>query len=506
MPTDGAGRPRYPPEALPVDGPPPELGRVLRRGAIWAIGTQGASQVVRMLSVVVLARLLTPDDYGTAALAITVASYSGILGDFGYGTALVQARTAPQRVASTAWWSAVGAGMVGALVVALAAYPVARIVDEEAAAPLLIAGGSTLFLVALGSTSNALLTRALKFPTLQATGAVAGTLAAGCAIIGAAAGLGAWALILQQVALAATVSALFIVAARWHPSLEFSRIAFSRLSKFALPYTAGSIFAILQALLTAVLIGRWVGIAELGLWTLSMATVVIPLQLIAAPLGKMMYAAFARLRGEEERVAEIWLSGTALLALAVLPSLFGLIALAPDFVPFIFGDQWTEAVPLVQILCFLFLLRSLQTWNIAVMDAAGRPQVNMLLGAGLLLITPVSVALGSARGIEGVAVAYVIGTLLFGELPSFVITTRQLALPTRTVLKRLRGVVLASVLMCTGVVMLRAVLTNIGVPTGIRITILIVFGGGLYIGLVALLDWPLARRFVRTLTQASPEA
>ena len=114
----------------PTDVAPHEIERSLKRGAVWAIGSQVAVQGIRFVSVVVLARLLTPSDYGAAAFAITLASFSMILGDLGYGTALVQAATASQRWASTACWCALGAGAVGSGLAALGAYPVALALGE----------------------------------------------------------------------------------------------------------------------------------------------------------------------------------------------------------------------------------------------------------------------------------------------------------------------------------------------------------------------------------------
>ncbi len=86
----------------PADVAPHEVERSLKHGAVWAVGTQVASQAIRFGGVIVLARLLTPSDYGAAALALAIASYSSILGDLGYGGALIQAERAPQRLASTA--------------------------------------------------------------------------------------------------------------------------------------------------------------------------------------------------------------------------------------------------------------------------------------------------------------------------------------------------------------------------------------------------------------------
>lgn len=481
----------------PPDVAPHEIGRALKRGAMWALGAQVAVQAVRFAGVVVLARLLTPDAYGAAALAITIASFSMILGDLGYGTALVQSSTASQRRASTACWCALGAGMIGSGIAALGAYPAAQVLGEPEVTGLVIAGGLTLFLVAAGSTSNALLTRSMSFGVIQGAGLIAWLFATAGGIAAAALGAGAWALVLQQVVLAAVTSAGFILAARWRPSLEFSRAAMRSLSRFAVPYTGGSAFIILQGVVTVLLIGHLVGLEELGTWNLSMAVVIAPLTLLAAPISRVVYAAFARMRDSQERVAEVWLDGFTMLAAALLPALFGLVALAPDLIPLAFGSQWVTAVPVVQILCVLVMSRTLQMWNVAVLDAAGKPHVNMFLSAAVLIALLPSIWLGSAFGIVGVAVAYTLAALIFGELPAFVLTTRHLSLKPLSVLGRLRGIVPSCAAACIAVVFARQALEDGGIPIEARVALSVIVGAVIYVSCLTLF----ARSVVRELLE-----
>jgi PST family polysaccharide transporter len=480
----------------PTDVASHEIGRSLRRGAVWAIGSQLAVQGVRLVGVVILARLLTPADYGTAALAVTLASFSTTLGDFCFGTALVQAETASQRWASTAYWAALAAGTVGFGLAALAAYPAALALGEPEVAPLLIAGGLTLVLVAAGSASNAFLTRSMSFGVIQGTMAVATVIAMACAIAAASIGLGAWALVLQQLVLAATTSAVFIVAARWRPSLEFSRTAFRSLARFAMPLTGAAVLWAFQALLTGLLVGSLVSIDALGIWNFAMAIVVLPAVLVSAPLARVIYAAFARMRDERERVAEVWLSGLTLLAGVVLPLLVILIALAPDLIPIAFGAQWTPAVPVVQILAVFFMCRGLQMWNTSVMDAAGKPHVGMILNALVLISLPPSVWLGSHFGVAGVAVAYSLASLAFGEIPSFVLTTRELGVTQLSVLRRLREIALSAVTAGAAVACLRRVMEAGGIALEPRVALSLAFGAATYVCTLRLIAPGVAHRLL----------
>ena len=480
----------------PTDVAPHEIERALKRGALWALGSQVAVQAIRFAGVVALARLLTPSDYGAAALAITIGTYSMILGDLGYGTALVQAPNASQRRASTAFWCSLGAGMIGLGIVVLGAYPAARLLGEPEVTGLVIAGGLTLLLVAAGSTSNALLTRSMSFGVIQGAGMIAALIATACAVAAAVLGAGAWALVLQQVILAAVTSACFILPARWHPSLEFSRSAMRSLTRFAVPYTAGSAFIVLQGLVTVLLVGSLLGIEELGIWNLSMALVVVPMTLLAAPISRVVYAAFARMRDDQERVTEVWLNGFTMLAAVLLPVLFCLIAVAPDLVPLAFGRQWVAAVPVVQTLCVLIMSRALQQWNVAVLDAAGRPQVNMLLSGAVLIALPPSILLGSAFGMEGVAITYALAALIFGELPSFLITTRHLSLKPLSVLGCIRGIAFSAAAACIAVVFARQALEQGGISSEPRLALSIVVGAVAYLSLLALVAPGVSRQLL----------
>jgi hypothetical protein len=109
-----------------------------------------------------------------------------------------------------------------------------------------------------------------------------------------------------------------------------------------------------------------------------------------------------------------------------------------------------------------------------------------ITGAFLIAVVP-SIWLGSHYGIDGVAVAYCAASLLFGELPSFVMTTRELSLRARTVLGRLRGIVPASVAACLAVLLARRALEGLGVPVEPRVVLCVVVGIAVYASCLALI-------------------
>jgi O-antigen/teichoic acid export membrane protein len=482
----------------PTDVGGHEINRMVKRGALWAFGSQVAGQIIRFASVVVLARLLTPHDYGAANIAVTLGAFAFVLGDLGYGTAFVQSARATQREASTAFWCALAAGLICSGCAAFGAYPAARILDEPEVAGLVIVGGSTLGLFAVGSTSNALLTRSMSFGVIQSVTLSATLVAAASAITAAALGAGPWALVLQQVVLAATTSALLVLGARWRPSLQFSRSSFRSLTKFAAPVTGATLFNVIQPLIIALLVGHLLGVRELGVWSLSMAVVVIPAALFSYPIARVVYAAFARMRDEPERIARVWLDGFVMLAAVALPALFGLIAVAPDLIPLAFGSQWHAAVPVVQILAVFLMVRTLQTWNTPVMDAFGKPHVGMILNGAVLIALVPGLWIGSRFGIQGTAAAFCVVSFVFGELPSFVITTRALNVKVLHALKCVWGIIFSSACMCVAVMFLRHALEDGGVGVELRVALAVIAGALTYVGCLLLTARSVAYELARS--------
>ncbi len=330
--------------AQPVpDVAPHDIGRSLKRGAIWAIGSQVAIQSVRLVGVVVLARLLTPDDYGLAALAVTLASFSMTLGDFGFGTALVQARTASQRWASTACWCCPWSGgdRIGTSLLWPPTPP--RWLSASPRWPPSDRGWADLaprrrrFRQQRASDKvdelrrdpgrqrvrvddrNGLRGRC-RFHRRWSLGSRASA-AGPC---------------LNHVRILRRSRALAPV-----PRVLADRLPLSREVRHAV-HRCGRSLRVPGAHrrrywseISSGFTRSGSGISRWRSWS-------FPRSLLSAPLARVIYAAFARIRDDRERIAEVWLNGLMLVGGVVLPALVLLIAIAPDMIPLAFGAQWSS--------------------------------------------------------------------------------------------------------------------------------------------------------------------
>jgi O-antigen/teichoic acid export membrane protein len=475
---------------------PPRMERLVGVGITWKMAGQIAIQLVRLLTVAVLARFLTPADYGTAAIAIALAMFAPTVADMGIGSALVQAKEAPRTVRSTAFWASIGFGVGLFVLLAASAKPIAQFMGEPEIAVMIVAGGLTFAIFSVGSASQAVLMRGMRFRSIELRTWLALLAGSVVAVIAAAGGAGPWALVLQQISYMLVFVGLLWWRAGWRPSLTFSRPAFRELGSFAIRIAGGRWARLIELLVLSLLIGRLASVPDLGAWTFAMSMVILPLSLIAIPIAEVLFSAFSRLRDEPERMSALWLDSIAYLAAVLLPILLGLMILSPDLIPVVFGSRWEVSVGVVQILSVYVLIRGLQSWGSVYMDAVGRPEVTFWTQLASLCLTPVGVVIGVNWGIEGVAVCYVICQLIAVEIPMFVLVLAQLQVSPRTLARRLFGVAAASLVMAVVCLTGRSALAGVGVGMAGRAALTIGLGMAVYVPAVWWLAPQISRRVV----------
>jgi polysaccharide transporter, PST family len=462
------------------DEPPERLEHQVGVGAAWKLIGQVVIQGVRLVTVAVLARLLVPSDYGAAAIAIALAGFAPTVADMGLGAALVQTRVATRVTRSTTFWASVACGIALSVLVALAAGPVGHLLDDSRVGPLVAVGGLTLAICAVSSASQAIYMREMRFRALELRYWLATAVASSVAVAAAVLGAGAWALVLQQVVLVAIFAAALWWRAGWRPTFEFSLTEFRALGSFAIRVAGGRWARLAELLVLTVLVGSLLSVSALGAWSFAMSTVILPLTVIAIPTAEVLFAAFSRLRGDRARIADLWLGSIRILAAVILPLLVGLVIIAPDLIPTVFGAHWVVSVGVVQVLSVYVIVRSLQSWGSVLMDAVGRPQVTLWTQLGALCLTPVGVVVGSQWGVEAVAVGFVLSQLIAVEVPMLIIVLSELRVSPLTLGKRLFAVVAATAVMAAACLAARAGLLALGVGMAGRAALTIVVGAVVY--------------------------
>jgi O-antigen/teichoic acid export membrane protein len=460
------------------------------RGLGWKVATQVVLQGSRAIVSVALARLLLPEEFGLAMMAVVVSTLALIFSDMALGAALIQRKELTQADRSTVFWLSVIVGSVFTAACALLAGPLAALYDEPRVESLFVLISPVFVLTALGSTHTTLLTREMDFKSLEIR-MMLGTLAgAAVGVTAAAMGVGSEAIIIQYLITAATSTVLVWVTLRWRPSLIFSTATLRSLGGYSARVFGSRVLFYVSRNADSLLIGRFLGPAALGAYTVAYNVMLVPFSKLAGPIQEVMFPAMARIQDDRRRIGSIWLRVNHIVAAFALPGMLGLIVIAPEFVSVVLGDRWQAAVTPIQILAWVGVLQSLVRLNGSVQQACDRTDVMFRWSLLIASANLVAFAVGVSWGIVGVAVAYALTNTLLQPVNVW-LTGRIVGISLATFCRNLAGTVRATAVMLAAIVPLRQLLVAEDVADSLRLAAVVVVGGAVYALAAALLDRPL---------------
>jgi O-antigen/teichoic acid export membrane protein len=456
------------------------IGSQIRSGVAWKAVSQLTLQLSRLVVALILARLLAPHDWGLAAMVLVFSGFVVLFTDSALGTALVQRSRLLPGDRSTVFWASAGIGLLLMLSGFAFARPVASFYGEPAIRPLFMAMSVGFFVSALGTTHSALLVRDMEFRALELRQIAATIVGATTGIAIAVGGYGAWAIVGQQLGEAATSTLILWCVNPWRPSLTFSGASVRRLGGFAGNVLGENLLYQAGRNLSALLIGRFLGPASVGVYALATNVVLVPFSRIAGPLQQVFFPAFSRMNDDRERMADVWIRATRLVAVISMPSLVGLAIVAPDFVQIVLGERWSDATPVIQILALVGLIQSLQTLCGEVLLALNRSGTLLRFTMLWFVASVAAFALGLHWGVLGVATCFAAATALVEPLRTY-LTTQALGIPFSRFFFSLMGVAQATAVMGAVVLGSRMALLSLGVPTGARLVLLVLVGAVVYV-------------------------
>jgi PST family polysaccharide transporter len=391
---------------------PASLGRTAAGGALVAMGGQLAKIVVQFGGVILLARLLTPRDYGLVTMVLAIVGVGEVLRDFGLSSAAIQAKQLSRAQRDNLFWINTAIGFVLALAVFLAAGRIAAFYDEPLLRGVAQAIALTFLLNGLTTQYRAHLTRELRFKGLTAA-EVGGQLAGlAIAIALALAGHGYWALVVQQIVQAAMILAVMVAAARWLPGLPKREGEVRGFLRFGGNVMASQMLAWFSSNVGQILIGNSLGAAPLGLYNRAFALVAMPLTQLNAPATSVALPVLSRLHDDPARYAAFLLRGQAALMHFLIAVFAFACAQAGPLIVLALGAQWTEAVPMFQALAVgaVFQSAGYAAYWVFMSKGLTASQLRYAVVSRTLVIA--CIGFGAQWGALGVAAGYAVGSAL----------------------------------------------------------------------------------------------
>lgn len=416
----------------PVERP---LGDTAARGTGMTLLTQGARAVLQFGSVVVLARLLTPDDFGLIAMVTAVIGISDLVRDFGLSSASIQVKSLSDAERSNLFWANLALGLACTLVCAAATPLIVAGYGERRLTPIVLSLAGVFVLSGANTQFRADLTRRLRFTALSVSDVVAQLAGIVVAVAVAELGGGFWAIVLQQVTVAVVALAINVVNAGWLPGRPRRDVPLRRFFRYGGSLLGTQSIYYATKNVDNIALGAFSGAVQLGLYSRAYQLLMTPLNTINAPMTRVALPVLSRLQDDEAAFGSA-LGKMQIVACYLTATVFAVAAgLSVPLVLVLFGPAWHPVALIFAVLAVGGVFRALSQISYWVYLARGVPgaQLRQFLVTGPIMV--LVILAGLPWGPVGVAVGHSVA-YFFQWLVSLVHAGRSARVDTRPLLRK----------------------------------------------------------------------
>jgi O-antigen/teichoic acid export membrane protein len=408
-----------------------QLGIKTLRGAGWSTFTNVTSQVVKFAMYFVLARFLSPADFGLVGMATVAIAFAQVFQTGGLGLALIQRKNLTESQVSSTFWAIVC--LAGSLTVILLALSplVGRFYNNPQIASILAALAFAFFFGALSIVPRSLVTRTIDFRALFFIEIGSALLGGIISLIAAYQGFAVWSLVIGTLVESLSRLVLFWAYTKWLPKMVFEFSSLKPILPIALPLLAAAVVQYFAMNMDYLIIGKYLGPVALGFYTLAYKIMLSPLSQISEAISRVFLPGFSSIQEDKAMIGKGFLKLSKYISFIIFPAMAGLMVVAPEVIQVFLGTKWLRASEVLRILSIVGAITSVSSICSLIFLSQGRTDILLKWS---LLSTACYVGgyfAGLPWGINGVAWANVIACTLLTPF-YFLIAFRLLSLDLRS--------------------------------------------------------------------------
>lgn len=393
---------------------PEQRGRKAAKSMLFKLCESFGTQGIAFLVSIVLARLLSPNEYGQLGVLLVFTALCQVFVQSGLGTALVQKKTVTAADFSSVFFVSLGIAAVLYAALFFLSPVIAAFYGMPMLQPTLRVLALVLFPGALLSVQNAVIAREMRFRTLMGASLLATAASGALGIVLALRGFGLWALVAQQLCLPCLQCAVLWVRLKWHPQRMFSFSGVKALLRFGWKLLAASLLDTGYTKLRSAIIGKQFDADTLGQYTKGQQFPELCMNAVNGSIQSVMLPVLSECQEDPARMKTLMRRSVMGSSYLVLPLMAGLAACAPSLILLLLGEKWLPCVPFLQICCIDFAFYPIHTANLQAINAMGRSDVFLKLelikkSYGLLILCITALVL---RSVYAIAWGAVLSTLL----------------------------------------------------------------------------------------------
>lgn len=424
----------------------------ITKGAGWIYTYRWLDRLLGFVSIVVLARILVPEDFGLVAIAASYVAILEGLSDFDVNRALIRARDEHRSLYDSAWTLAVLRGVVSALLMVA----VAPFVGDSRMTVILYVLALSPLLQGLSNPRFVMYERGLVYSKLALATLTAKVVSFAVTLVIAIVYRSYWALVLGLLAGSLTTAVLTYALRPYRPRLTLAR--FSEIFAFSGWMSLTTFVTTLSMQTDRIIVGRLLGIADAGSYYMTQRVGVVPTSELVSPLQRILFPSFSEIASDLSRLRRVVNESVNVLGSLSLPAGVGFALTANDFVPIVLGERWVAIVPLLVVLVPFLGFRAALSMTLPCVMALGRTRLLFKVSLVYALVhLPAFIAGTALFGLPGAIWSIVLAGIFYSYLNAWMLR-RTLDLSLGEIVAQLRRPLLATGLMVGSVLVANAVL------------------------------------------------
>lgn len=336
------------------------------QGVKWSAVGQFSNTIVTFLLGIVLARLLSPSDYGIVGMTYVFIAIAGVFADGGFGSALIRKKDLTALDSSTVFYFNIVASIIVYLILFVSSPAIAGFLRTPILQDIIRVSGLNMVFASLGSIHFSLMTKKVNFKTPSILNTALCILQAIIGIYMAYSGMGVWALVWPNfiVCVLRSISVWFI--SSWRPLWAFSWKSFKDLFSFGGNLVVNSILDKLYNEGTSMLIGRYYTPHTLGFYTKGSNNAKMPSTFLYNIVGGVTYPVLAKIQDDDKTLEKVYSRYIRILSMVIFFMMIMLASLAKPYIVFLYSEKWEPAVIFLQLFCIRYLLYHVHAvnWNL----------------------------------------------------------------------------------------------------------------------------------------------
>jgi len=419
--------------------------RSLRSGAV-TLSSQAIQFIIQLGSTMILARILSPEDYGINAMAVAITGFAAVFSSLGLSTATIQRADITHEQVSTLFWINAAIGLLITLIVAAISPLAAWFYKTPEMLWVMLSLSITFVISGLSVQHSALLNRQMRFYTIAKVQVISMLAGIVVAIVSGYYGFGYWALVLNTVT-NVTVNTLGLwLSLKWIPGKPSHNAGVGSMIKFGSDLVGFNVINYFARNLDNLLIGRYHGSSALGLYSKAYQLLMMPITNLRGPITSVAMPALSRLQHEPEQYRNYYLKCVSILAFVSMPLVAFMFVFSDQIIGLLLGSQWMEASEIFKILAIAAFIQPVISTAGMVLISSGKTRSYLKLGCLSAVIICGAFISGLPWGAKGVATAYVFANY-FLMFPTLLYTFKNTSIDIKDFLYTIWKPLFASLVM-----------------------------------------------------------